>query len=270
MSPITKAIDECKFRIPRQILQQVFANKNYHWRDKPITIDEAIAVAVVRQRVLVDCNLVGGVEVFITLDNLPIDKPDLYSSVIHIPKQYTQGRSIISALSIGVTSAAMLNTNYGLSNVKPCSVTPLLQNAMNVMDAMGDVPMVSSARVSLIGENTILVRDNAPLSPGSTLRCIIANDEHMNHIPLRAHLAFSKLVELAVKSYVYNEYVITLDQGQLAGGQELGRFKDIVDGYADSEELYQTFLTTNWSKVAFMSDPERYRRHLSMIVGGSS
>lgn len=270
MSPITKAIDECKFRIPRQILNQVFTDRTYHWRDRPISIDEQITNAVIRQRVLVDCNLVGGKEVFIILDNLPIDKPDIYSSVFHIPKTYTQGRSIVSALSIGVTSAAMLNTNYGLSGVKPCSVTPVLQQAMNVMDAMGSVPLVSSARVELIGENTILVRDNAPLSPGSTLRCILANDEHMNHLPLRAHLAFSKLVELAVKSYVYNEYVIVMDQGQLSGGQELGRFKDIVDSYADSEELYQGYLKTTWSKVSFMADRERYQRHFSMITGGSS
>jgi hypothetical protein len=90
----------------------------------------------------------------------------------------------------------------------------------------------------------------------------------MSHIQPRSYKAFCKLVEYAVKAFIYNEYIIEVDMGELRGGHNLGKFKDIIEGYSDAEELYSTYLTEKWQKIAFQNDRESLTRFLKLTVGG--
>lgn len=265
MGPLAKAIDEVKFRIPRAILETVFIKRAQAWRVTPLSLDEHILNEVVRPRVLVDCNLVGGTEVFIPLDGVPVQRNNDYTSVYRIPKDKTQGRSIMSVLNITFSDPTKVSS-YGVAAGSQNSI--MMQAGQAVMDAMGSIPVTSTAYVQLIGENVVMVRDTVVLPANIYLRCVLANDENMAHLQLRSYREFAQLATLAVKAYIYNEYVITMDIGELHGGQQLGRFKEIIDGYADSEELYQTFLTEQWQKVALMNDRESYTRLLRLTMGG--
>ena len=60
-----------------------------------------------------------------------------------------------------------------------------------------------------------------------------------------------------------------MDIRQLMGGQQIGRFKDVIDQYADAEELYQTYMTEKWEKVALMNDQQAYTRLLRVMIGGN-
>ena len=265
MNPITKALDEVKFKIPRYILEQVFNDNLYGWKSAPTSIDDSMLSLVIRPRVLVDCNLVGGAEIFVYLEGLESQLVNPYTIIYRIPKERTQGRSIIAPLSVynylgGMITAPGINTPYITND------TIMAGNAM--MNALKAAPAISTAYIQLIGENTIMVRENARLTGINYLRCVVANDENMNHLQLRSYPAFSKLVTLAIKSYIYNTLVIKMDTAFLQGGQELGRFKEIVDEYADAEELYQTYLEEEWQGVAFMNDNESYTRFLKLNVGG--
>lgn len=265
MNAITRAVDTVKFRIPRRILEEVFVERSARWRQAPKSIDECILEQVVRPRVLVDCNLVGGTEAFVYLDDIPYERMNDYTSVYRIPKTKTQGRSILSVLNITFADPTKVSS-YGIA--AGAQNTTLLQAGQAVMDAYGALPVTSTHRVQLIGENTIMVRDTIVLPPDVYLRCILANDENMSHIQMRSYQAFCKLVELAVKSYIYNDQIIELDIGKIRGGQEIGKFKEIVDGYADAEEQYQEYLTTTWQKVAYMNDNETFTRFVRSLVGG--
>ena len=269
MNPIVKAVDDVIRRIPIQILNEVFQQRSYRWRDTPVSIQEQITNLVVRSRVFVDCNLVGGTEANIPLEGLSAELVDNYMTVYHIPKHLTQNRSIMSVLSLGFGSSSLLGQAGGtLASFEQCSVTPALIAGQAMMNAMSSMPVVSTAKVQLIGENTVLVKDVAPPVASSYLRCVLANDENMSHIQMRSIPVFCKLVEYAVKSHVFNELAIPMDQGQLQGGQTLGRFKDIVDQYADSEEQYQDYLMNKWMKVSFMNDRESHDRFLRTMIGG--
>lgn len=266
MGPIGKAIDEVKFRIPRPILEAVFLKRSQRWRAAPASVDELIMQTVVRPRVMVDCNLVGGAEVFIGLDGCPVERSNDYTSVYRIPKERTQGRSIMSVLNITYTDPTRVSA-YGVAAGTNQSI--MQQVGQAVMDAHGSMPVTSTAYVQLIAENTVMVRDTVVLPANIYLRCVIANDENMNHLQLKSYRDFAKLVEHAVKAYIYNEYIIQMGMGELVGGQELGVFKEIVTGYADQEELYQTYLTERWQKVAFMNDRETWNRFLRTKMGGA-
>jgi hypothetical protein len=266
MNPITKSVDDVKRRVPRQVLEQAFKDQNFSWRRVPLSIDEQIISKVIRSRVLVDCNLVGGTEANISLDGLPMQLIDNYVTVYHVPKEYTQGRTINSVLSVGYGSASLFGRiGSGISN--PASITPVTMAGQAMMDAMSPTPMVSTARATLIGENTISIRDTAPPLANAYIRVVLANDENLTHIQLRSYPAFSKLVEYAVKSFIYNELTILIDSAFLSGGQQLGRFREVVDSYADSEQNYEDYLKNTWTKVSFMNDVETYDRFIRMQVG---
>lgn len=265
MSPITKAIDEVMFTIPRPVLEAVFINRTQNFRALPVGLDEQILNLVVRPRVMVDCNLVGGTEAFVSLDGLDVARINEWSSVYRIPKTRTQGRSIMSVLNITFNHPLAV-LNYGVN--ASCQNTPLMQAARGLLDVHGPIPINSTARVQLIGENVVMVRDTTALPANVYLRCILANDETLSHIQARSYRPFAKLVGLAVKAYIYNEYVIEMDMGELYGGQQLGQFKATIERYVDAEELYQTFLDEKMSKILFMSDEESFSRFTRLVVGG--
>ncbi len=266
MQAVAKALDEVKYRIPKEILDAVFIRREARWRSTPASIDEVITAKVVRPRVMVDCNLCGGTEVFISLDGIPSEVYDDLTRVYRIPKSKTQNRSILSVLNITFSDPSRATT---FGSFAQSQNSAMLRAGQAMMDAHGTIPMTSTAMVRLMGENVVQVRDNSVLPANIYLRCVLMNDENMSHLQLRSYRAFSHMVTLAVKAFIYNEYIIQLDLGELFGGQNLGRIKEIIDGYADAEELYQTYLIEKWEKISFMNDGETYRRYIAGLVGGN-
>ena len=251
--------------IPMDILRTVFTPVMPNFRDAFVDLDEQLMRVVIRPHVLVDCNLVGGTEVFIPLDGIPAYRQNDYTSIYRIPKEKTQGRSIMSVMNITFSDPTKVSS-YGVAAGD--QNTFMLQGAQAVMDAMGSMPVTSTAYVQLIAENVVMVRDTVVLPANIYLRCILGNDENMSHIQPKSYRSFAKLVELAIKSYIFSQYTIQMDKGQLYAGQNLGRFREIVDGWADSEELYQTHLTEKWAKTELMNDRESWTRLIRETIGG--
>lgn len=262
--PIGKALAELGFRIPAPILKAVFLKPGMHWRETPQNLEENIMATVIRPRVLVDCDLVGGTEVLISLANCPMEQIDQYTYVYRIPKDRTQNRSIISVLSVSfvaTNSAASMGVFNTVNN------STMMQAGQAVMDAHASIPANTAVKCQLIGENVVAVYDSMIPGDYMSLRCRLGNDENLSHIQQRSWRHFSRMVELAVKSYIYNNYVIELDMAQLSGGQSLGRFRDIIDTYADAEQMYQEYLTENMEAVLFMNDVETDRNFIKGLIG---
>lgn len=265
MNPLMNAVKDVIFSIPRQILEKVFADQDNYRFAQPEPLESKILAAVIRPRVLVDCNLVGGTEAYIPLANCPVTRTSDYTSVYRIPKSLTQNRSIISALNVTFSNPA------AVSNVNPyvdASSSEMLNVAQQLLDSSGIIPITSTANIQIIGENVVMVQDTVILPANIYLRCILANDENMNHLQIRSYRPFAQLCVLAVKSYIYNQQIIRMDIGELYGGQQIGRFKEVVDSYSDAEELYQTMLKEKIQKILFMNDKTTMNRYIRMIMGG--
>ena len=275
MSAINYALDQIKYRIPKAILDKTFINRSYEWRTTVNSnLDEQITVNVIRSRVLVDCNLVGGTQAVIPLDGLHFDKPNDFTTVIHIPKNRTQQRSINSVLHVAFLGQG-LNSSYAATNsiggngqYSSGENSALMGAAVGAMAAMDKIPVTSTANVQLISENTIMIKDVISIPGNGYLRCILANDENLNHIQPRSYPAFAKLVEYATKAYIYNELIIQVDMAELQGGQNLGIFKTILEGYSDAEENYQNYLKEKFEAILFQNDSESYRRLVKLTLGG--
>ena len=266
MNIIKRAVQDLNFTIPKRILEAVFTRSSFQWRGTPVDIGEIIINTVIKPRVLIDCDIVGGVEDVISLEGITPIRVDNFNYVYKIPSDRTQNRSILTALSISTLGSRM--PYAGHANVASAMGGSGMLNAGNMLlDTNANIPISSTAKVELIGENVVLVKDTQQPSPYAFLRVKLANEESLNNIHIRSYHDFSKLAEYAVKSYIYNEMILEMDYGYLAGGMEIGRFKEMIEGYSECEELYQTFLRERWMKVAFMNDEESFGRLLNLMTG---
>ncbi len=267
MLALRKAVDEIKFHIPREILEEAFIPKIFSMRNLPPELDDQLLSMVIRPRVLVDMDLAGGTEAFVSLEGIPAQRLDAYLTVYNIPKDRTQGRSIVAVKSVSFLSASLISAVPGFQLFNPCTVTAAGQAGQAVFDAMNSVPVTSTAKVRLVGENSILIQDSMPPAGHGFLRCTIANEEDLGNIQFRYIPVFTKLAVLATKAYIYTNLIIKIDQAFLSGGKELGAFADIVREYADANEMYEEHLRTKWKKSAFMNDREKMNRFIRLQVG---
>jgi len=269
MNAIQKALKDIRSNIPKEILERTFLTQNMsafggRHNFQPLSLDQRIREAVIDGTVLPDCHLVGGTEVTVPLASVRPEYVNSYNLVYRVPKHLTQQRSIVRVLHITFGDGGVAGSmNMGLQGR-----SELLSKAQGVLNSRSSIPVVSTANIELIGENTVLVRDNITMPGNPYLRCVVENDAELSGFLPAAILVFGKLCVLACKSYIYNNINISIDQAQLSGGMALGRFREVVDGYSDAQEQYETMFDERWRKIALMADPEQHKRHLKMITGG--
>lgn len=269
MSIIALAINNVRQIIPEEVLKVAFFEQVWQTFRTPLSLDAMIRADVITARVHVDCNLVGGTQTIIPLNTSGMDYIDPFNLVVTIPKEVTNGRSIVYPLNIQLlnyNNQYSQNSAFGANNS-----SPLLNAGKAVMNSNLPTPNVTSAAVRLIGENTVLVNGggfNALMLQTAGLLCVVENEAEMTNIkPTSAHDYF-KLVELATKAFIYRKMIIKMDQGALQGGFNIGALKDVISGYSDAEQMYQDFLNNTWRRVAIYNDPEGKNRFLRMISAG--
>lgn len=268
MSAIKKAIDEIRFNIPTDVLEFAFADHNAQYYSVPTSLDHRITLKLIRPKVLVDCNIVGGQFDIVSLQGITPIAPDNISLVYQIPKNRTGGRSIFSVLSVGYMPYGNVwageLSGYG---VQPFNhISTVANAAQRVGDSHSEIPAVSSATAELIGENVVLIRDSLRLTAVYFLRCILANEENLNNINPRSWLNFAELCVLATKAYIYKECRFKIERGYLENGQELGVMKEIVESYSDAHEMYNTYLKEVWRSTAVNNDPWVRNRLIKMSM----
>lgn len=264
MNPVGYSLKQVRQKIPKEVLNKIFLSNVEHRFRQPTSVDVEIRQKVIEDRVMVDCNLVGGTETWIDLTSLPRENIDPYSWVYRIPKHMTNNRSITRALSIGYGTGVPIGMGYN----QPAKSNALMDAAAGLINSNSPIAQISTAEVQLVGENTILVSNAMTLPMTAYLRCWLENDSAFNHIQPTSYMDFATLVVLATKAYIWVNAQIPMDKGFIFAGNELGRFTSIVDSYSDANEMYETHFNETWRKVAHFNDPVAHKRHLTMISGG--
>lgn len=264
MNPIQKIIADCRFFIPEPILKAAFYRREFGNLLNPINIDELIRERVIEAKVRPDCDLVGGTETVIPIYDLTYDIWDTYRYCYRIPRDRTNGRAITRVVSL------VIGGNYvnGAAYMGVEGYSQALDASSSVLASDTAIPHVASYDVQLIGPNTILTSDVVTGTPMLHLRCYVENDADFNNLRSTAVQRFSELCLLAVKAYIYNALKVPMDMGQLVGGMNLGAFKEVIDEYRDSGQLYQEFLLNKWKRIAIMNDPLAKKRHVRLLMGG--
>lgn len=263
MNPITKALDEIKFRIPKEILEQVFFRPEQRQCGVVLSLDTRIRESILEPRVFEDINIHGGTEAFISMD-LPVrtEQADPYTVIYHIPDEVVQNRPIVQVYSVHFAVLGYQNAGMALHYTE----SPLAAETRKVLDNAMRVPPAATSYLNIIAHNTIMVRYVYLPYRNAFMRVRLGNDNALSHIRPQAYSEFAKLCVLAVKAYIYNTMIVPMDQGQLSGGQMLGVFREKISEYSDADEMYLEALR-RFKKISVMNDPEANRRHLRSIVG---
>lgn len=268
MNPISYAIDHVLFVIPRDVLDIVFNPTHrygYHnYGFSPEDVTSVIRSEIIENKVRIDCNLTGGQQVDIPLLGIPEERVDHYSAIYRIPKTMTMGRSIVRAMCVVFIERTVSSINHTPYN----GGSQMIDGIQGVLASHSAIPQTSSAYVTLIGENVVLIQDNTLIPRNSFLRCVLDYDEAMTHIQPTSYKKFARLVEYATKAYIYREFTIRQNRGALHAGMELGAIRDIVESYSDAAENYEDYYQNTWRKVAIFNDNQSHIRHLKMITGG--
>jgi hypothetical protein len=127
--------------------------------------------------------------------------------------------------------------------------------------------MTNAPTVAYIGGNNIIVYGNFVNYYTLRIRCEIENDPNLLNFGRRSSNHLYLLMEQATKMMIYQRLGLAVDQAKMVGGFEIGRFREILDGYSDADKLYQEQLE-EWGKVAIFNDNEDYFSHLNLISGG--
>lgn len=261
--------------IPPDVLKQAFMPRRYdpaasarrYDYNRPASLETAILDKIVEQRVLPDIDLYSGTEISLLLNEAVMEPVDAYNAMYRFSEQQTGGRTITSPLEItyGYGQGTLVGSGqiYNPSLVNGPMTTRVAQDLLSGMSNNG---MWSTTYIQLIDHNTILVNDVRPVQRQGLFRCLVSNDPRLNNLDPRYQQEFAELVLLATRSYIYTNLLIDIDEGQLKGGQTIGRFREVVDSYADSETIYQEKLQ-EWIKIGIMNDPQQYRKVKKMALG---
>lgn len=250
--------------IPIEVLNIAFAESD--WRSAPTSLMDRIITRVIRGRVLMDTNLVGGQYLKIDTSKLPYRRTPRGEVVIEVPPALIGGAEILSVSQIyNLTMGQQLGMlDGGIANGYVSQLAhdrhsgEAIGAANRLMDAVGNRPHISNARCDLVGTNTVLISDTYNTTQFYMLECWVTNDPNLNNISIRSNLNFRELVVRAVKSYIYTNLLVRLDQGYLAGGQESPSIKAYHESCADAEQLYDEYLRTKWAKTAAYSNREHH------------
>lgn len=220
--------------------------------------------AVIDARVMVDVNLCSGVEDVISLQGLSSQRIDAWNTIYTIPKERTGGRTINAVYSV----------SFGQGNAMG-SYQPGTTNSSAALDAAAGVlqtnmpwTQVQSAYADLIGENTVLLSNIGQIPGLLYLRCQLSHEPNMANLKPENYDVFTEMCILACKAYVYTNTLVQLDEGAIKAGASLGRIREIIDGYAEANQMYKDMRRDEWRVQSHLNDREKSKRTNRYLVGG--
>lgn len=267
MNAIAYAINEIMHTIPYEVLHAAMTYREDQNLYGLTSLEEKIVNKVLRQRVLLSANVLGGIQHLIPISSVPPTYSDRLYTVYQIPNELTMDKEIISVQSLAflpTTGFLGVPGGYGGPNMLFNPATPgsaLASGVTNVGSriaaSFASSGVLSNAHTELVARNTVAVYAHYQALSNYGLRVVLENDNNLNNIQPRSYHHFATLCVLGVKAYIHLHLTLAINAGFLSGGQELGAFRNIVDSYADAEEAYQAYLTQQWGAVAFMNDSQR-------------
>lgn len=268
MNIIVKAVQDAMYIIPEEVLHRAFITHENNWRAPATSLEDAIIQKVIKKRVVPDAQIAKGEHMHIPLQSSQPEFIDDYRCIYRIPTSLLQGKTILSVNSVSYTpySPGIGSFGYAYGGVGPLFSQDTMTAAQQMVEAGSAVPNVSTAKVELIGENTVVIEDAQRYNTAYHLSCYVTDSNYMNKIDPRNYEYFSTLCEYAIKAFVYRKLRIAVGRAYLEGGSALGEFKATVDEYADAEANYRTFLKETWAAVAMMDNRRRYYRYLKMGI----
>ena len=235
-------------------------------RDYGVSLDMRIKEVIISGRVLSDININSG-----KIKRIPLTScepvhilPDPGFDTIISPTPGTLYRVPAAAREnrdiVGIVDISYLYSYVGFSD-SPFGFGSNGNTVSSLASAMINSHTHRNACLTptptLLNDNMILINPTNSFISDWCLVCRLGYDEEFLNIARSMILPLSKLIMTATKAYIWTALVIRIDAGELSGGQELGKFKEIVDSYKEDLDRYDEDLKKTNASGLF--DPEATR-----------
>lgn len=260
MDVINSAIRYIKRNIPAPILKDAFMGKNHiQVRNRPTnSVDARIREEIIDGQLHEDLSRIGGPQVVIDYDG-PIEELDDGTFVIAIPRSLTRNRRIVQVIRVGLDGIQAKSVSHNTLNR---SSNATMNAVGGIVAAHSTIPDINTAKVEIIGDNVIRIRDYYFQGGNFLIECLIEFDRNMGELFGPYQSDFNKLCLLATKAYIYNNLALEIDEARISGGRGLARYTQIIESYADTAEMYDSLLEEEWGRILQLNDPGRRESHL--------
>lgn len=264
LTALDYAVSKIRQAIPKEILEKTFVDyvPRYKSIRSAVNIDTLIKNKVIRDIVLVDCNLIGANKIDIAIKPSWCEVLDSNQCIIRIPKTHTQNRSIIEVLDATYLPQSGYLMPYG--TIQAVSDTTILTNKL--MGSLKAPTIAGTVNTEIVGENTISMVGAGTSPSNMFLTVMVDYDDMLSQLKKQAYMKFGELCILACKSYIWANKIIDMDKSEIDGGYDLNRYTSIVEGYESAYEDYTVYFKEQWRKTSFMADPARYAGFINAIT----
>ena len=258
------------FEIPPQIIDVGFRRLR---DEKHLTNDAIIMQTIIEDIVLAKCNLYAGKPKKLVLynqyqktieDNTLIVAMGGNCGIYQIPPTARENRPITAVYDIAYPTTMAL---YGTFPNEISAGRSVANSIDEALSSFTGTPVNITPTPMLIDGDTgvISIMPPAALPVDWILSCALGYDAQFSNISPNMVEPLKKMVEHATKYFIYNELIITINQGFLQGGLNLESIRTIIESYVDSNEKLDESL--NKFKSAALFSPENFRAMLSLMIG---
>lgn len=271
-SPINFAIQRVKnFSIPPQILQFLLnGRRSTGFRASNNNVDGLIREKIILGRLLPDSNILAPTETEITCSPNWYETLEDGSKILRVPASKTKNKRIMTASSILYIPGIAAHPSNAVAGVH---LAGFMKQSGSLTQALSDVKnshsretLVSTTNLDVIGNNTILVSSHMRFMNNTVLTCRVEGDENFSFLKPAQYDLFAEMVELATKSYIYNQYSLDISQGIIKAGREASDFRDKVQEYQSAEEEYKTLYKERWKNSLSANDPKRKLNRINLAT----
>lgn len=234
------------------------------------TISQGIRERVIHQVVLPACNVMGGKTEFIDLTGA--FRRDVGSNCleVNVPDQLTGGRHIIDVeqVYIGTMTTTSASTGIGVQTNLNCGggvMNEMMQGMIGSLAGNAAIPTVYT-NIQMLGNNSFVIVGCNNGSNSLTAKCLMEYDPGLSSIHPRAFQAFSEMVLLAVKAFIYRNCRRPAQEAVIRSGVPIDEIKDDINEYRDSWQLFNEYFNTTWSKYMAYSDSQKIYDNINMTV----
>lgn len=271
LSPLKMALADIHANIPAPILQMAFNPYN----DYRVSIDQEIIDKVILARVKDAVSIRGGRILDIILSQkwanitasptpYALGVVGLYTSFT-IPPEARENRDMVAATGIRLSAAIGLglqNSFYNSLNAGGLSLKSIATQAIQSQTASNVIALPTPQ----IRDGNLIVLDPPQTTYVPWVVTVrLSYDDNFGNMPKGIYPAFSTVVMLAVKTYIYTQLSLAIESNAVIHGAEIGAIKNIVDSYSDANEKYEEELIKLGGAEVF--DPARTARILQRVIG---
>ena len=228
--------------IPPPIIDLIFAAPDrYGIVQAP---EEKIKQEVIYNRVLSDCDLLGGKikpiallsEYYEELQPTAVNY-EFPDGIYRIPPHARDNVDIVAVLSVVIGNGVLNASNMSCPFQSEGNSVQRIEQQVIESHLGNNVPDLPIPE--LLPGNLIRLIPNIPAVSNLMVNCRLAYNRDLLNLNQSAFIPFSKLVVLATKAYIYNNSITTLETIAVQRGYDWGPIKDIIDGYSDANAEYE-------------------------------